>query len=98
MTAKALAFDLSRAPAAVFFAEDPPLPFFVFDAARVADGAAADFSPHLCGDDTYYGSMRIDGRDDFSIRWTVTGPAKDGSITQHFHRRRAASTHDAAEC
>ena len=83
MAAKALIFDFERGT--VFFDDDPPALFYTFDPSKLRSQGGATFS-HPCGHDTYRGTMRIDDKDHFSIRWTVSGPRKHGTIHHHYTR------------
>ena len=82
-SAKPLRYDFSHGTLIqVFFEEDDP--FYSFDVTALD----REVFTHLCGPDTYRGSMDVLDADHFRICWTVSGPKKDGTILQDFRRRQ----------
>ncbi|MEM8554931.1 MAG: DUF6314 family protein [Pseudomonadota bacterium] len=41
---------------------------------------------HLCGEDTYRGTITIDGDQEWTTIWTVKGPRKDQQLTTRYAR------------
>ena len=54
-------------------------PVFLFDMAGGEDGVWKNISPHLCSEDTYSASMKIN-RQELTIAWSVQGPEKSEAI------------------
>ncbi len=63
----------------VFFADGQP-----FHSVDLSD--ASGEAEHLCGADLYRGTYRFDGADRWSVRWHVSGPAKDLVLSTDYRR------------
>ena len=63
-------------------------------ASKAADSSAIDLSGD--GVDMYVGRLRFAGPDAFSICWQVTGPRKEGAISNEYTRRLASNDQTVA--
>lgn len=50
--------------------------------------APAFTSEHICVRDLYTRAMAFEGQDEFRWDWRVSGPTKDGAVSQPFERVR----------
>jgi hypothetical protein len=54
-------------------------PVFLFDLISISEDSLHSAAPHLCGEDTYLGSMNCAGQQ-IQLRWSLKGPNKNEEI------------------
>ena len=72
----------------------PDHPVFLFDLAPGQDGEWREVSPHVCREDFYSASMRVEAGQ-LVVRWSIRGPRKQVSIRYVYQN---ASTVAARVC